>query len=60
MKGIMATTTKKTTTTKTAAKKKLGFPEGYSCVGTCALGYADKEFPKLKGEGQRLEVKILR
>ena len=41
-------------------QKKLGFPEGYSCVGTCALGYADKEFPKLKGEGQRLEVKILR
>ena len=27
---------------------------------SCALGYADKEFPKLKGEGQRLEVKILR
>ena len=41
-------------------QKKLGFPEGYSCVGSCALGYADKEFPKLKGEGQRLEVKILR
>ena len=41
-------------------QKKLGFPEGYTCVGTCALGYADKEFPKLKGEGQRLEVKILR
>ncbi len=41
-------------------QKKLGFPEGYSCVGSCALGYADKEFPKLKGEGQRLEVRILR
>ena len=41
-------------------QKKLGFPEGYSCVGTCALGYAEKEFPKLKGDGQRLEVKILR
>ena len=41
-------------------QKKLGFPEGYSCVGSCALGYAEKEFPKLKGEGQRLEVKILR
>ena len=41
-------------------QKKLGFPEGYFCVGSCALGYADKEFPKLKGEGQRLEVKILR
>ena len=32
----------------------------YFCVGSCALGYADKDFPKLKGEGQRLEVKILR
>ena len=41
-------------------QKKLGFPEGYRCVGTCALGYEDKAFPKLKGEGQRLEVKILR
>ena len=41
-------------------QKKLGFPEGYTCVGSCALGYADKAFPKLKGEGQRLEVKIIR
>ena len=41
-------------------QKKLGFPEGYTCAGTCALGYEAKEFPKLKGDGQRLEVKILR
>jgi nitroreductase len=41
-------------------QKKLGFPEGYFCVGTCALGYAEKPFPKLKGDGQRLEVKFLR
>lgn len=41
-------------------QKKLGFPEGYSCVGSCALGYAVKSFPKLKAEEQRLEVKILR
>ena len=41
-------------------KKKLGFPEGFSCVGSCALGYEEKAFPKMKGDGQRLEVKILR
>ncbi len=41
-------------------QKKLGFPEGYTCVGSCALGYADKAFPKLKGEGQRLDVKVIR
>ncbi len=41
-------------------QKKLGFPEGYTCAGTCALGYADKAFPKLKGDGQRLEAKIIR
>lgn len=40
--------------------KELGFPEGFTCVGTCALGYEAKEFPKLKGEGQRLNVSILR
>jgi len=44
----------------TELQKKMGFPEGYTCAGTCALGYAEKDFPKLKGNGQRLEVKILR
>lgn len=41
-------------------QKKLGFPEGYTCVGTCALGYAEKPFPKLKDGEQRLETKIIR
>jgi len=41
-------------------QKKLGIPEGFSCVGSCALGYEDKAFPKLKGDGQRLKVSILR
>ncbi len=41
-------------------QKKLGFPEGFACVGTCALGYAAKEFPKLKAAEQRLEVSVIR
>lgn len=41
-------------------QQKLGFPEGYFCVGSCALGYEEKPFPKLKGEEQRLEVTLLR
>jgi len=41
-------------------QKKLGFPEGFTCVGTCALGYAAKEFPKLKAAEQRLEVSVIR
>ena len=40
--------------------KRLGFPEGFTCVGTMALGYAAKEFPKLKGEEQRIEVTYIR
>ena len=40
--------------------KRLGFPEGFTCVGTMALGYAEKEVPKLKGSEQRIEVTYLR
>ena len=36
--------------------KRLGFPEGFTCVGTMALGYAAKEFPKVRGNEQRIEV----
>ena len=35
---------------------RLGFPEGFTCVGTVALGYAEKEFKKPKAEEQRIEV----
>lgn len=41
-------------------QKKLGIPEGFRCVGSCALGYAAREFPKLKGQDQRLAVSVLR
>ena len=40
--------------------KRLGFPEGFTCVGTMALGYAAKEFPKLKADEQRIEVTYLK
>ena len=40
--------------------KRLGFPEGFTCVGTLAQGYAAKEFPKLKGDEQRIEVTNIR
>ena len=40
--------------------KKLGFPEGFTCVGTMALGYAAKEFPKTKADEQRIEVSYIR
>ncbi len=40
--------------------KRLGFPEGFTCVGTMALGYAAREFPKLKAEEQRIEVTYVR
>jgi nitroreductase len=36
--------------------KRLGFPEGFTCVGTMALGYEAKEFPKIKADEQRIEV----
>ena len=40
--------------------KRLGFPEGYTCVGTMALGYAAQEFPKLKADEQRIEVTVIK
>ena len=40
--------------------KKLGFPEGFTCVGTMALGYAAKEFKKLKADEQRIEVTYIK
>ncbi len=39
---------------------RLGFPEGYTCVGTVALGYAEKEFPKVRGDEQRIEVAYIK
>ena len=39
---------------------KLGFPEGFTCVGTMALGYAAKEFPKHRAGEQRIEVTYIR
>ena len=40
--------------------KRLGFPEGFTCVGTVALGYEARESPKLRGGEQRIEVTYLR
>ena len=40
--------------------QRLGFPEGFTCVGTLALGYAAREFPKVKGGDQRIEVTYLK
>ena len=40
--------------------KRLGFPEGFTCVGTVALGYAAKEFRKPKADEQRIEVTYIR
>ena len=40
--------------------KKLGFPEGYTCVGTMALGYEAKEFKKIKADEQRIEVTYIK
>ena len=40
--------------------KRLGFPEDFTCVGTMALGYAAREFPKIKAEEQRIEVSFIR
>ena len=39
---------------------RLGFPEGFTCVGAMALGYAAKELPKVKGDEQRIEVAYIR
>ena len=40
--------------------RRLGFPEGFTCVGTMALGYVAKEFPKIKADEQRIEVAYIR
>ena len=40
--------------------KRIGFPEGFTCVGTMALGYEAKEFPKIKADEQRIEVSYIR
>ncbi len=40
--------------------KRLGFPEGFTCVGTMALGYAAGDFPKVKADEQRIEVTYVR
>ena len=40
--------------------EKIGFPEGFTCVGTMALGYAAKEFPKHRADEQRIEVAYVR
>ena len=40
--------------------KRLGFPEEFTCVGTVALGYAAKDFPKIKADEQRIEVSYIR
>ena len=39
---------------------RLGFPEGFTCVGAMALGYAAKELPKVKGDEQRIEVAYIK
>ncbi len=40
--------------------KRLGFSEGFTCVGTVALGYAAKEFRKPRADEQRIEVTYIR
>ena len=40
--------------------KRLGIPEGFTCVGTMGLGYAAKEFKKLRSDEQRIEVTYIR
>ena len=40
--------------------KRLGFPEGFTCVGTMALGYAAKVFPKVRADEQRIEVTYIK
>ena len=39
--------------------ERLGFPEGFTCVGTVALGYAEKEFKKPKADEMRIEAVII-
>ncbi len=40
--------------------ERLGFPEGFTCVGSMALGYEAKEFPKLRADEQRIEVTYIK
>ena len=40
--------------------RRLGFPDGFTCVGTMALGYASKDVPKLKANEQCIEVVYLK
>ncbi len=40
--------------------KRLGFPEDFTCVGTMALGYEAREFPKVKADEQRIETVYIR
>lgn len=40
--------------------QRLGFPEDFTCVGTVALGYAAKDFPKVKADEQRIAVSYIR
>ena len=40
--------------------KRIGIPEGFTCVGTMALGYGAKPFPKLKADEQRIEVAYIK
>ena len=40
--------------------KRMGFPEGFTCVGTMALGYEAKEFPKIRADEQRIEVTYIK
>ena len=39
--------------------ERLGFPEGFTCIGTVALGYAEKEFKKPKADEMRIEAVII-
>ena len=41
-------------------QKELQLPEGFKCVGTMALGYAEKSFPKLRAAEQRIAVSYIR
>lgn len=39
---------------------RIGIPEGFTCVGTAAFGYAAKDFPKPAADEQRIEVTYIR
>ena len=39
--------------------ERLRFPEGFTCIGTVALGYAEKEFKKPRGDELRIIVKYI-